>query len=263
MAEKKYKTTALVLGGGSARGFAHIGVLEVLQKAGIKFDFVVGTSIGSLLGAYYTLGLPLEEAEWLAKNVRLKDMTDVTIPQWGINKGDKLYQIVREALKNKSFQDLVTPFVVVTTDLETGESVLFREGDLIKAVQASCSIPGIFSPVRIDNRLLVDGGITESVPVSVARALGAGFVVAVDVGFCVRQGKMKNIVQIMIQAFQIMGEALNRYQSLQADVIIKPDLGDLDQLSFHRAEEAIVLGRRAAEQQLSYLEFKLKEFMEE
>jgi len=257
---KKSKTTALVLGGGSARGFAHIGVLEVLQEAGIKFDFVVGTSIGSLLGAYYALGLPLQEAEWLAKNITIKDMADVTIPQWGINKGDKLNGIVRGSLRDKGFKDLVIPLVVVTTDIQTGEVVCFKEGDLAKTIQASCSIPGIFSPVVIDGRLLVDGGIAESVPVSVARSLGAGFVTAVDVGFCVRKGRIKNIVQIMVQAYQIMGEALYRYQSLQADVTIKPDLGDLDQMSFHRAEEAIVEGRRAAQQQLPFLEFKLKEF---
>jgi len=243
----KKRKIALVLGGGSARGTAHIGVLKVLEREKIPIDMIVGTSMGALIGAAYSTGLPIATMETKAYAFTANKLLDATIPMMGLLAGDKLENSIREMIDSKGFEDCRIPLVAVTTNIETGEEVIFQKGDLVKVIRASCSWPGIFNPVKIDGQLLVDGGIKHSVPTRIAQDLGADFILAVDVGFCVKRGRIRNIFQMILQSFQITGEELNRHQSINADFVIKVDLGDIDQASFERSREAVQKGSEATE----------------
>lgn len=244
---KKKKKVALVLGGGSARGMAHIGVLKVLEQAHIPIHLIVGTSMGSLIGAGYATGIALKQMEERALKFSVNKLLDPTLPRMGLLAGNRLEKTIRSVLDNKTFDDCRIDLAIVTTDIENGEEVIHQKGDLVKAVRASCSWPGIFNPVMINGRMLCDGGIKHSVPVRIARQLGADYVLAIDVGFCVKKGKVENVFQMILQSFQITGEELNKYQTGEADRAIKVDLGDLDQVSFERAQEAIYKGTLATE----------------
>ena len=258
---KNKKSVVLVLGGGSARGLAHIGVLKVLEREKIPINRIVGTSIGALIGASYAVGVPLKKMEHLALKFNWKTIFDPTIPRMGLLAGKKLEKVVTELTENKSFKDCRIPLAIVTTDIEKNERVVFQKGNLQKIVCASCSWPGIFNPVRIDGRLLVDGGIKNSVPTRIARSLDPGYMIAVDVGFCVKVGKINNIFQMLLQSFQIMGEELNRYQGRIADTMIKVDLGDdIDQAAFDKAKEAIAEGEKAAEGKIGQIKRMLSAF---
>ena len=243
---RKRKVT-LVLGGGSARGVAHIGVLKVLEREKIPIDSIVGTSMGALIGAGYSTGVPVNTIEEIAYNFSASKLLDPTMPTMGLLAGDKLEAVIKEFLKSPTFDGCKIPLSVVTTDIETAEQVVYQKGDIVKIIRASCSWPGIFNPVRLDGRLLVDGGIKNSVPIRIAKAQGADYIIAVDVGFCVRCGKIENIFQMILQSFQITGEELNRYQSSEADAVIKVELGDIDQAAFSRARDAVAKGVEAAE----------------
>lgn len=249
---RKRKVT-LVLGGGSARGIAHIGVLSVLEREKIPITNIIGTSMGALIGTAYSVGQSIREMEEKAYKFTANKLLDPTIPRMGLLAGDKLEASVRDVVGDKGFKDCKIPIAVVTTDIQTGEETVYTSGDLIKVIRASCSWPGIFNPVKIDGKLLVDGGIKESVPTRVAKAQNADYILAVDVGFCVRKRNIRNIFQMILQSFQITGEELNKYQSLEADLVIKVDLGDFDQVAFERSREAIEKGARAAQSMIGRL----------
>lgn len=251
---RKKRKVALVLGGGSARGIAHIGVIKVLEREHIPIDMIVGTSMGSLIGAGYSIGVTVAKMKEIACGFSVNKLLDPTLPKFGLLAGEKLESSIRVMLDHKGFDDCRIPLAVVATDINNGEEVVYKKGDLIKIVRASCSWPGIFNPVRLDDRLLVDGGIKNSVPVRIARGLGADYLIAVDVGFCVKKGKVENIFQLILQSFQIMGEELNRYQSIEADALIKVNLGsDIDQVAFNRARDIIDRGTDAAEAVVGYI----------
>ncbi|KJJ83700.1 esterase of the alpha-beta hydrolase superfamily [Candidatus Omnitrophus magneticus] len=257
----KKQKKVLVLGGGAARGLASIGVLKILERYGISdrhsFDLVVGTSIGSLIGAAYCAGKSLLELEHEAVQFKWPSLLDVAFSPTGILKGDKLEKVIVDMIGVKSFSDLSVPFVVATTDIETGEEVVHTSGDLIKLVRASCSWPGFFSSVNVDGRMLADGGIRNSVPTKIAYNLGASFVVAIDPGFGVKHEKMDNALKALVQSIQIMGEELNSYQTEDADIVIKPRLKNIDQFDFDKADFIIKQGELAAIEQLSVLRRRL------
>ena len=242
------KKIALVLGGGGARGLAHIGILKVFEREGFKPDLVVGTSMGAMIGGSFALGQPTSKMEQMATSVVWTDIFDPTIPKLGIIDGGKMEKIISNLYEGRTFHDTAIPLAVVTTDIENAEESVYTQGDLVIAVRASCSWPGIFNPVRYEGRLIVDGGIMNSVPVTIAKKLGADFVIACDVGFCVTKGvEINNIVRIMLQSFQIMGQELNTFQSRDADILIEPDLGDIDQAAFDKAGQIIAIGQKTAE----------------
>lgn len=253
------KKIALVLGGGSARGLAHIGVLKVLHNAKIPIDLIVGTSIGALIGATYALGIPLEKTEQIALKTRWWHLTDFTVSRIGFLEGQNLQNIITEAIENKDFYDLKMPLAVVTTDIEKGERVVLTSGELAEAIRASCSLPGIFNPVKINERLLADGGLIESVPTRVAQQMGATFIIASDAGFCIRKEKITNIFQMIFQAIQIVGNELNKLQGKLADITIMPLLADeVDQMAFDKAAFIIEKGEEAATQVISLLQSRLE-----
>ena len=248
---------ALALGGGAARGFANIGVLKVLERENIPLDLLVGSSIGGLLAAAYSLGATIEQLERLAQEFSSDKLVDFSISKIAILRGEKLKNIVESFTNGKGFRDAKIPIAITTTDIETGEELVHTEGDLQRIIQASCSWPGIFPPVMIDGRKLTDGGIRNSIPVKMALKLGATKVIAVDIGFCAKQGEVDNLFHMFIQSIQILGEELDRYQSMQADVIIRPKLVGIDQVSFDKAKDAIADGEEAAQKAIPKIRRKL------
>lgn len=256
--EVKPRKIALVLGGGGARGLSHIGILKVFEREDIKVDLVVGTSMGAVIGAAYALGFSTSKMEKRATALSWTDLFDPIIPKLGLAEGIKLENVIEEILEERTFLDIKTPLAVVATDIEKAEEVVYTSGPLVKIVRASCSWPGIFTPVRIDGRLIVDGGIKNSVPVSLARKMGADVIIACDVGFCVTKDvEIANILRLLLQSFQIMGEELNTYQSKEADIIIEPNLGNMDQASFDKSAEIIQKGQQAAEKALPLIQKEL------
>ena len=253
----KKRKVALALGGGAARGFANIGVLKVIDRERIPIDLLVGSSIGALAAALYGLGIPIYQMEKAAMQFSWDKLTDLSISRFSMLKGKKLEKIIKDFTDGKGFSDAKIPFAIATTDIEAGEEVVFTKGDLQKIIQASCSWPGIFPPVVVDGRKLVDGGIRNSIPVKMAKRLGATHVIAVDIGFCVKKGRLDNLFQMFVQSIQILGEELDNYQSKQADVMIKPRLHNIDQFAFDRAKQAIRDGEDATEKAIPEIRKKL------
>jgi len=176
------QSVGLALGGGSARGWSHIGVIRALAEAGIKIDYVAGTSIGAVIGSVFAAGTikDLEEVAVRLDWKQIAHLFDVVLPKSGLIDGRKVAGFIQDNLRKTNIEELSIPFCAVSTDLNTGEEVVIREGDIIEAVRASISIPGIFTPVRDNGRILVDGGLVNPVPVSVVREMGSYFVIAVD-----------------------------------------------------------------------------------
>ncbi len=253
------KRTALVLGGGAARGIAHIGVLKVLKRSKIPIDMVVGTSIGSIAGAVYALGASLKAFEEIALATSWKDLADFALSKTGFLEGRNLERIIERTIEYKEFKDIKVPLAVVATDIENGEEVVITSGNLARSIRASCSIPGIFIPARIDNRLLVDGGLRSTVPTEVARGMGADFIIAVDVGYCVKKDRVTNIFQVLFQSIQIIGSELNRHESRSSDILIEVPLGeDIDQMAFDKAEVIIKAGEDTASRLMPEIKAKMK-----
>lgn len=255
---RKKRKISLVLGGGVARGFAHIGVLKVLKREGIPIDMVVGTSIGALIGAAFCADIDLAFLEKKTQEVSLKNLFDFGIPRLGLIEGRKLEKLIREIIGERHFQDLRLPLSVVTTDINNGVEVVYRKGLLWPVIKASCSIPGIFNPVRLDKKLLVDGGVIHNVPTEIARDLGADKVIAVDVGYFIQKGTINNLFGILIQAWQVRGRELGRYQNLSAEILIKLTLPGISPVDFHKALECIQYGEEATEKKLLQIKKVLK-----
>ncbi len=253
----KKRKVAVALGGGAARGIANIGVLKVLEREGIPIDLVAGTSMGALVGAGYALGIPIYRMEKAALKFSLNKLVDFSLSKRSVLSGKKLEAHIKDFVDNKTFKDTIVPLAITTTDIETGEELVHTKGELKKLVLASCSWPGIFPPVVVNNRKLTDGGIRNSIPVKAAKKLGATLVIAVHVGFSVKKGKMDNLFQIFVQSIQILGEELDNYQATQADVVISPALGDIDQFGFDHAKDALRDGEEAAEKAIPEIRKKL------
>ncbi|MBD3425991.1 MAG: hypothetical protein GF409_02020 [Candidatus Omnitrophica bacterium] len=252
---------AMVLGGGSARGLCNIGVLKVMEKYfgrdKMPFDIIVGTSIGSLIGAAYALGVTPKEMEEKSLKFSLVKLVDIGMHPTGLIKGDRLEEIIRSVIGNRGFEDMKYPFALTTTDIETGEELTHTSGNLIKLIRASCSWPAIFSSVKIEGRLLADGGVRNSIPTKAARNMGANFLIAVNPGFAVKNQKINSLMQVTVQMVQIMGEELNNYQSSAANIVIKPELKDIEQFDFEKTAEIIKQGEEAAERVMPKLKRKL------
>jgi NTE family protein len=220
----------------------------VLEREQVPIERIVATSMGAMIGAAYSLGIPMKAMEDTAYGFSVNKLLDPTFRGMGLLAGDRLESNIRSLIDSKTFADCKIPLAIITTDIESGDEIVHQSGDLVKAVRASCSWPGIFAPVPLNGRLLCDGGIKNSVPVKIARGLDPdNYILAVDVGFCVKRGKMENVFQIILQSLQIIGEELNKYQSDTADCAIKVDLPEIDQIAFNRAREIVVKGDEAAE----------------
>jgi NTE family protein len=273
--DTKRKKVGLALSGGAARGFAHVGVMRVLQKEGIPIDMIAGTSAGAVMGAAYawsqdTVRMTKDalEAGWLKR----APLIDPSLPKTGFIKGKKIQDLISNYVGgNIKFSDLKIPFACVATDIDTGEEIVINSGSVPEALRASISIPGIFTVVKHEGRYLVDGGLTTPVPVEVVRNMGADFVIAVNVNPDVadRMGKTSqkrvsahkepNIFQIMMQSIYITTYSLARNSLENADIVIEPDIYNIGAGDFSKARELITRGRQAAEEAIPEIKRKLEE----
>jgi len=237
---------ALVLGGGAARGFAHIGVIKALEAQGIVPDMVVGTSAGSVVGALYASGMSGFDLQNQALQMEEEMVADWTLPNRGVLKGEALQDFINQKVKNLTIQKMPRPLGVVATDLQSGEMMLFRLGNTGMAVRASSAVPGVFQPVEISGREYVDGGLTSPVPAQAARSMGADFIIAVDISNVSRRDKLTGTLDILLQTFAIMGHAISRHELEDADVVIRPRTTAVSSTDFEGRHLAILEGEKAA-----------------
>jgi len=288
--EKEKLKVGLALGGGGARGLAHIGVLKVLEKENIPIDLITGTSMGAIIGAVYALkkdisaiekitekyskvsefniDLSFSEKERKGKPFFLKKMSDflkkgyilnLELRRKYINDGEGLRKVIEELVSNKTFEDTQIPFAVMAADLVKGEKVILTQGKLFDALLASASIPGMFPPVILDKKILVDGGIVDVVPIEAAQSLGANFVIAVSVSQTIKKrAEFNNAVEIFFRSDSITSAELRKLQLSFADVVITPKVGRFHWSDFSKPKQCVREGEIAAQNTILELKKKLK-----
>ena len=252
---KKIPKLGLALGGGAARGFAHIGVLQVLEEEGIKPSLVVGTSAGSVVASFYASGKTGQQLQWLADTMDETQFTDWANPfsGRGILRGEALGKYINSQLNGMKIEDMKLPLGIVATDLRTGDGILFRRGDVATAVRASSAVPSVFEPVQIAGKDYVDGGLVSPVPVRYARQMGADLVLAVDISSRPEDAKTSDMLKVLLQTFSIMGKSISQLELAQADVVVRPALPDIGSTEFSARKKSIEAGRAAMKQAMPQL----------
>ncbi|HXX58237.1 MAG TPA: patatin-like phospholipase family protein [Thermodesulfovibrionales bacterium] len=241
---------ALVLGAGTSKGFAHIGVLKVLESNGIPIHMIVGTSVGSFVGSFYAYGYNAFQLQKISFGIEKSDLIDYTVPDNGFVRGEKLEEYVNRYLRNTPMEKLKTPFYAVATDIQSGREMVFASGNTGTAVRASCSVPGVFRPVKIGERSYVDGGVVSPVAVDAAKRLGADIVIAVDLSAVVEGKAPESTVDTILQSLNIMYAKLASLQISRADVVIRPKVESIAPDDFSKRHEAILEGEKAATEAL-------------
>lgn len=247
----------IALGGGAAKGFAHIGVIKMLEASGLELEIVSGTSAGSVVGALYASGMDPFQMQQQASVLDESQIRDVSLFSGGVVKGEKLQDYVNELVGRRPLERMRKPLAVVSTRLETGERMVFTRGNTGQAVRASSSIPGVFEPVAIGKWHYVDGGIVSPVPVDAARQLGADFVIAVDISNKASGKLPPHLLGIVNQSIGIMGQKLGEQELARADVVIRPKVNDIGPADFEQRNNAILEGERAALAAMPQIKAKL------
>lgn len=261
-AERKEVRLGLALGGGAARGFAHVGVIQVLEEAGLKPGYVAGTSAGSLVAALYASGKTPAELVRVAETMQEADITDWMLPilNRGALRGEALARYVNTQVGGRQLEQMKIPLGIVATDLGNGEAITFRRGNTGSAVRASSAVPGVFQPVRLAEREYVDGGLVAPVPVRQARDMGANFVIAVDISSDPEGNPSGDTFQILMQTFAIMGKSINQLALKEADWVIRPALSGVRSADFGARQRSIEAGRVAMREALPALKARLAAF---
>ena len=244
---RKAVKVALVLGAGAAKGFAHVGVLKVLEANHIPVHMIVGTSVGSLVGSLYAYGYPAYDLQKIAMGLERGDLVDLTVPDNGFVKGELLEAYVNRMIRNATMENLRIPFYAVATDIGSGQEMVFGKGNTGLAVRASCSIPGVFQPVRIGDRMYVDGGVVSPVAVDAARRLGADVVIAVAISGGVSGVLPETTLDTIFQSVNVMYAKIAANQLSRADVVIHPKVGYIASGDVTKRHEAILEGETAAQ----------------
>lgn len=253
----------LALGGGAARGFAHIGVIKALEAQGVQVDVVAGTSAGSLVGALYAAGNDGFALQKLALAMDEAAISDWSVPLFskvsGVLKGEGVQNYVNKAVNNVPIEKFKIPFGAVATDLRSGQPILFQRGNAGIAVRASSAVPGVFQSVKIGDHTYVDGGLVSPVPVRFARQMGADFVIAVNISANPEaQAASSSSVDVLLQTFAIMGQTINQYELKNADIVLQPGLGSMKGSDFASRNVAIMAGEQAALAAMPEIKRKLK-----
>jgi NTE family protein len=245
---KKEPKIALVLGGGSAKGFAHVGVIRILEQEKIPIHMIVGTSVGSLIGAIYASNPDSFQLEWAAFKIDRGDILDFSIvsSKLGPVQGTRLEAFVEQTAKVKKVEDTKIPFYPVATDLNTGETVTLEKGSLARAVHASAAIPGIFVPVQFGNRMLVDGGVSDNIACDIAKSKGADIVIAVNLQKDIKDSDMGSVIDVIAQSISILMRESSKTKLQQADVIIEPDTKGVSVFDFSQKKMLVEEGMKAA-----------------
>jgi NTE family protein len=256
----------LALGGGAARGFAHIGVIKVLESQGIVPDMIVGTSAGSVVGALYAAGNNGFALQKLALEMDESSISDWALPFFtktsGVLRGDALQSYINKSVGQMPIEKLKKPFGAVATDLNSGAPILFQRGNTGLAVRASSAVPGVFQPVKINEHLYVDGGLVSPVPVRFAREMGADLVIAVNISVSPDGQQAVTSLEVMMQTFAIMGQSLNYFELKTADLVIQPELPGMKGTDFAGRNLAILAGERAAMAMIPELKQKIRQMQE-
>ncbi|GHI01270.1 patatin-like phospholipase family protein [Neobacillus kokaensis] len=250
----------LALGSGGARGFAHLGVIKVLKDADIPIDLIAGSSMGALVACFYGAGIDLDRLYTLSTAFKRKYFLDFTVPKMGFITGKKVKEFIRMFTHGKNIEEFSIPISIIATDLLTGEKVIFTKGPAAEAVRASISIPGIFVPVRYQGRLLVDGGVTDRVPISVAKEMGADIVIAVDVSRVKRGAEITSIYDVIMQSIDIMQTEIINNQESAANIIIRPPVEDFSSRAFTNIEEIIKHGEDETKKQLEQITAEIEKW---
>ncbi len=252
----------LALGGGAARGFAHIGVIKALEAQGIVPDIVVGTSAGSVVGALYAAGNDAKALQKMAVDLDESAIFDWALPLFskssGVLKGEALQAFVNKAVHQATIEKLKIPFGAVASDLKTGQPILFQRGNTGMAVRASSAVPGVFQPVKIGDHTYVDGGLVAPVPVRFAKEMGAEFIIAVNISTQADAQATNSSLEVIMQTFSIMGQRINQLELRDADIVIQPPLGKMGSAEFTNRAGAMLAGERATMAVMAQLKQKLK-----
>lgn len=257
---KRPPKIGLALGGGAARGFAHVGVVAVLEQSGLRPDLVVGTSAGSLVAALYASGKSAAELEKAAMSMEEAMLTDWTLPliNRGMLRGNALAKYVNAQVDGRLIENMPIPLGIVATDLASGDGVLFQRGDTGTAVRASSAVPGVFEPVPISGKEYVDGGLVAPVPVRYAQQMGAELVIAVDISSPPQSSGLGDTFKVMLQTFTIMGQSINRWELKEAHVLVRPQLAGVGSAAFAERQKSMAAGKAAMQAALPVLRAQME-----
>lgn len=234
--------TGLALGGGVVLGAAHVGILKAIDEFDIKIDMISGTSIGAFVAALYAFGKNSQEIMQLASELKWFDITGISLSRYGLLSNEKLGSLILEHIGDKDIMDSNIPLFMIATDITNGEKVILDKGPVASAVMASTCIPGIFKPVEIDGKILVDGGIVENVPVISLRKMGADPVIGVDLNHWHTYGKPQHIFDVILNSFHFLIRETTRLQTETADFMINPNLAEFNRTDTSQVEELIERG---------------------
>lgn len=252
----------LALGSGGARGLAHVGVLKVLTEENIPIDMIAGSSMGSLIGSLFASGHSIEDLIRISNAFKRKYFLDFTIPKRGFILGNRIKDFIRIFTYNKRIEDLSIPLAITATDLHTGEKVIFNEGFIADAVRASIGIPGIFVPESYNGKLLVDGGVSDRVPISVVKDMGADIIIAVDVSGLKKNAQITTIYDVILQTFDIMQHELMTTREADTDIMIKPAVTHFSTYAFPNGEEIIKAGEQATRDKIDQIKDMIENWKE-
>ncbi|MEH7375739.1 patatin-like phospholipase family protein [Neobacillus drentensis] len=250
----------LALGSGGARGFAHLGVIKALKDAEIPIHLIAGSSMGALVASFYGAGIDMDRLYKLSTAFKRKYFLDFTVPKMGFISGKKVKEFIKVFTHGKNIEDLSIPIGIVATDILTGEKVVFQTGPVADAVRASISIPGIFVPEKYNGRILVDGGVSDRIPVSVAKEMGADIVIAVDVSRVKRNAEITSIYDVIMQSIDIMQAEIINNREIAANVMIRPPVEIYSSRAFTNIDEIINLGEEEAKKHLKQIKTVIEQW---
>jgi NTE family protein len=236
------KKTGLALGGGAVLGAAHVGTLKAIDEFNIKINYIAGTSIGAFVAAFFAFGKNWKEIKEIASELKWIDITAISLTRYGLLSNDKLGELIVKHLGNKNIEDADIPLALVATDITSGKKVILDKGTLADAVMASTCIPGIFKPVEINGKMLVDGGIVENVPINTTIKMGAKYVIGVDLNSKHKYDKPDNILDVLMNSFHFLMKQTDKLQTEDADLLIKPDLSTFNRLNMNQIDDLIEKG---------------------
>jgi NTE family protein len=247
---RKRKNIGLALGGGAVFGAAHVGVLRAIEEKEIDISYISGTSIGALVAALWTFGLGWEKIAGLAKDTKWLDISSVSLSKFGLLSNKGIRRLIVDNIGDSTFKDAKIPLAMIATDISNGEKVVLKSGNVADAVMASACIPGVFIPVEINDRLLVDGGIVENIPLSPLEEMGAKYIIGVDLNSNHQYQKPKNILEVMLNSFHFTLKAAAKLQTEEADLLLQPDLSGYNRIDLDQVDDLIDIGYKLAMEKL-------------
>jgi len=252
----------LALSGGAMRGLAHIGVLQALEDSNIRADYISGTSIGSFAAALYAFGIPLKEIRRVGKGMTPIKISKLKLSKYALFSNEELGRLIQDKIGKARIEDSLIPLAIMTVDIATGEKVVLRKGEVAPAVMASNAVPGLYRPIFIDGRMMMDGGIAEDVPISPLRPMGADVVVAVNLSAERRYKTPNDIIDIIFNAIEIAIDENTKVQVRQADIIIEPRLSHFNRLEVRKVDELIAEGYRSTKASIIKIKRRLNKARE-